>query len=153
MCYFLCILFWSIVWFSVIPQKWQTTIWGILIDCFWLYWHVFYRTMMLPLITICLSLLCDHHNHFTALFPGQPGWASARRELLDFMVQGKINRGRHTDHPAGCHSIRTKQCPPPSSTVTSLAYQLQHRDIHQKECTSGFWITGFNGQMVEVGTG
>ena len=28
-------------------------------------------------------------------------------------MQGKINRGRHTDHPAGCHSIRTNQCPPP----------------------------------------
>jgi len=41
-----------------------------------------------------------HHNHFTALFPGPPAkqrqWASARRELLDFMVQGKINGGRHT---------------------------------------------------------
>ena len=31
------------------------------------------------------------------------------------MVQGKINRGRHTDHPAGHHSIRTNQCPPPPS--------------------------------------
>jgi len=28
--------------------------------------------------------------------------------LLDFMVQGKINRGRHTDYPAGRHSIQTK---------------------------------------------
>jgi len=54
-----------------------------------------------------------HHSCFTALFPGPPGWAGARRELLDFMVQGKINRGRHTDHPAGCHSNRTNQCLPP----------------------------------------
>ena len=54
-----------------------------------------------------------HHNHFTALFLEPPGWAGARREFLDFMVQGKINRGRHTDHLAGCHSIRTNQCPPP----------------------------------------
>jgi len=28
-------------------------------------------------------------------------------------VQGEINRGRHTDHPAGRHSIQTNQCPPP----------------------------------------
>jgi len=35
-----------------------------------------------------------YHNRFTAL-PGPPGWAGARREHLDFMVQGKINRGRH----------------------------------------------------------
>jgi len=30
------------------------------------------------------------------------------------MVQGKINRGRHTDHPAGRHSIQTNQ---PTSTI------------------------------------
>ena len=61
-----------------------------------------------------------HHNHnrFTALFPGARGWAGARRELLDFMVQGKINRGRHTDHPDERHSIRTSnQCPPPPSPI------------------------------------
>jgi len=29
-------------------------------------------------------------TRFTALFPGPPGWASARRELLDFMVQGRL---------------------------------------------------------------
>jgi len=34
------------------------------------------------------------------------------------MVQGKINKGRHTDHPAGRHSIRTNQClPPPSPPI------------------------------------
>ena len=55
-----------------------------------------------------------HHNHFTALFLGPPGWAGARREL-DFMVQGEINRDRHTDHPAGRHFIRTNQCPPQPS--------------------------------------
>jgi len=32
-----------------------------------------------------------HHNRFMAPFPGPPGWAGARRKLLDFMVQGKIN--------------------------------------------------------------
>jgi len=25
-----------------------------------------------------------HHNRFTAILPGPPGWASAKRELLDF---------------------------------------------------------------------
>jgi len=58
-----------------------------------------------------------HQDRFTALFPGPPGWAGARREFLDFMVQGKIDRGRHTDHPAGRHSIRTNQCPPPPSLI------------------------------------
>jgi len=45
--------------------------------------------------------------------PGPPGWAGARRELLNFMVQGNTNRGRPTDHPSGRNSIRTNQCPPP----------------------------------------
>ena len=31
------------------------------------------------------------------------------------MVQREINRGRHIDHLAGCHSIRTNQCPHPPS--------------------------------------
>ena len=50
-----------------------------------------------------------------ALFLGPSGRAGARRELLDFMVQRKINKGRHTDHLAGRHYIRTNQCPPPPS--------------------------------------
>ena len=56
-----------------------------------------------------------HHNHFTAFFPGPPGSAGAGTELLDFTVQTKISRGRHTNHPARRHSIRTNQCPPPPS--------------------------------------
>ena len=63
-----------------------------------------------------LWTITPHHNRFMALFQGPPRWASARRELLNFMVQGKIKRGRHTDHPAGHHSIQTNQCPPPPST-------------------------------------
>jgi len=46
-----------------------------------------------------------HHNHFMALFPGPPGWAGARWELLEFMVQGKINRGRH--RPSGWVPLQT----------------------------------------------
>ena len=77
-----------------------------------------YNTWLKVLIFESLARLRSNipphtHNRFAALFPGSPGWASARRELLDFMVQGKINRGRHTDHPAGRHSIRTNQCLPP----------------------------------------
>ena len=54
---------------------------------------------------------------FYGTFPEPPWWAGARWELLVFMVQGKTNRGRHTDHPAGHHSIRTNQCPPPPSPI------------------------------------
>jgi len=72
-----------------------------------------------------------HHNHITALFPGPPRWAGARRELLDFMVQGKINKGRYTDHPAGRHSILTKQCPPPPSPM--LRWTVQ-KNLHLQQC-------------------
>ena len=75
-----------------------------------------------PPVVKCRDSL--HHNHFTALFLGPPGWAGARRELLDFMVQRKINRGRHTDHPAGHHSIRTNQCPPSKTAGVTYRYIL-----------------------------
>jgi len=68
----------------------------------------------LPITVVFRNLLLTkyHHpqpfyGHFNSRTTLRPGWAGARRELLDFMVQGKINRGRHTDHPAGRHSIRT----------------------------------------------
>jgi len=54
---------------------------------------------------------------FYGPFQGSPGWAGARRELLDLWCKGKLTGGRHTDHPAGRHSIRPKQCPPPSSPM------------------------------------
>jgi len=91
-------------------------------------------------VTVCDMRSC--HNHFTALFPGQPGWASARRELLDFMVQGKIKRGRHTVHPAGCHSIWTNQCPPPPSL--HIFYRLTALPAAQptasKRCDMRSWL-------------
>ena len=63
-----------------------------------------------------------HHIHFTALFLGPPGWAGARRGLLDFMAQWK--RGRHTDHPAGRHYIQTNQCPPPPSPIFFTSWMI-----------------------------
>jgi len=70
------------------------------------------------LIISIINMLFIHHTTttpqpFYGPIPGPPGWAGARREVVDFVVQGKINRGRHTDHPAGRHSIRTNQCLPP----------------------------------------
>jgi len=69
-----------------------------------------------------------HCNASTATvygpFSEPPRWAGARRELLDFMVQGKINTGRHTDHPAARHSIHTNQCPPIPSPIFYRPYAL-----------------------------
>ena len=50
-------------------------------------------------------------------FRDSPGEPVPEEKLLDFVVQGETNRGRLTDHLAGRHSIRTKQCPPPTSTI------------------------------------
>jgi len=57
------------------------------------------------------------YNHFTALFQDHPGEPVPEEKFGDFVVQGKINRGRYADHPAGCHSIWTEQCPPPPSPI------------------------------------
>jgi len=68
--------------------------------------------------TADLNIVIYHHpppQPFYGPFPESPGWAGVRRELLDFMVQEKINRDRHTNHLAGRHSIRTNQSPPAPS--------------------------------------
>ena len=88
---------------------------------------------------VCFEFIYHHnHNCFTTLFPGPPGCrAGARRELLDFMVQGKTNRGRHTDHLDGRHSIWTKHCPPPlSSTIKNTRRQSLPRHSVESILTS-----------------
>ena len=70
----------------------------------------------LMIFSSILSQTTTTPQPFYGPFFGTPGVAGARRELLDFMVQGQINRSRHTDHPVGHHSIRTNQCPPPPSS-------------------------------------
>jgi len=55
----------------------------------------------------------NHHSTpqpFYGPFSGTTGVSRCQKRTLDFMVQGKINRGRHADHPDG----RT-----PSGLVTS----------------------------------
>jgi len=54
------------------------------------------------------------------LFPGLPGWAGARRVLLDFVVQGKINRGRH--RPSSWVPLHPDQ-PVPTSTIPPIFYR------------------------------
>jgi len=62
------------------------------------------------------------------------------------MVQGKINRGRHSDNAAGRHSIRTKQCPPPPSPIFFTGQmpfllpnqQCQSTELHNNITTHKF---------------
>jgi len=55
-----------------------------------------------------------HHNRFMALFPGPPGKVVPEKNFWTLWCKGRLT-GRHIDHPAGHHSIRTNQCPPPPS--------------------------------------
>jgi len=53
--------------------------------------------------------------HFTALFPGPPRWANARRNLLlDFMVQGKITEADTPTIQLGATPSGLTSDPPPS---------------------------------------
>jgi len=47
-------------------------------------------------------------------FRDHPGEPVPEENLWILWCKGKLT-GRHTNHPAGCHSIRTNQCPPPPS--------------------------------------
>ena len=59
------------------------------------------------------SLTHTHTQPFFGPFFGTTGWAGARRELLDFMVQWKINRGRHW--PSGWAPLHLDQSVPTST--------------------------------------
>jgi len=91
-----------------------------------------------------------HHNRFTTRLPGPPRWAGARRELLDFMVQRKINTGRHTDHLAGRHSIRTKQCAPPPSP--HAYYRPDATLTHSQRCQINESIWWINDESAKLKT-
>jgi len=49
------------------------------------------------------------HNRFVALFQDYPGELVPEVSLLLDYGAREDNRDRHTDNPAGCHSIRTNQ--------------------------------------------
>jgi len=79
------------------------------------------------------------HNCFMALFTVYPGEPVPEEKLLDLNAQREINRGRHTDNPAGHHSIRTNQCPRPpypQSTVSkhrllTVDFEIEVRVLRQ----------------------
>jgi len=91
-------------------------------------------------------------------FKDYPGEPVPEKKLLDFMVQGKINRGRHTDHPAGRHSNRTNQCPPPPSLSPSNKEKKHKKTLKLSKCTDTTTIQRqafhrhYTGQPVLAGT-
>ena len=63
----------------------------------------FEQALISSMVCHCILTNTHTHNCCTALFPGATGWVGARSELLDFVVQGKINRGRHTIQLGATH--------------------------------------------------
>ena len=63
-----------------------------------------------------LSALTTHHNHFTALFRDHPGEPVPEENFWTLWCKGRLTEA-DTDQPAGRHSIRTNQCPPPPSPI------------------------------------
>ena len=58
------------------------------------------------------------HNHFTALFPGLPGWTGVRRNLLlDFMLQGGISEADTPTMRLGATTSGLISDPRPSSHI------------------------------------
>jgi len=60
-------------------------------------------------------------NHFTALFPGPPGLAGARRELLNFMVQGNVEHTGITFSSFINHKLYTKKHNAETCTLLKLS--------------------------------
>jgi len=65
-----------------------------------------------------------HHNRFTALFLGPPGWAGVRENFWTLWCKGRL-----TEEEAGRHSIQINQCPPPPppepNTTTKKYYNTK----------------------------
>jgi len=115
---------WSLLKGFLEPRtSWKSSISGLVSEPYIALWACLpdsYCTLLYTLTYVhaMFSVSHTHTQPFYGPFPGPSRWAGARRELLDFMVQGKINRDRHThtNHPVGRHSIRTNQCSPPPSS-------------------------------------
>ena len=67
------------------------------------------------LFTESVDITSPPPQPFYGPFSGTTRVSRCRKRTSGLYSAGKISRGRHTDHPAGYHSIRTNQCPPPPS--------------------------------------
>jgi len=79
---------------------------------------------LIEIIAVIDFLIACYHTTTTTIlrlfFPGPPRWAGARRELLDFMVQRKINRQTH--RPSGWVPLHLDK-PVPTSTIPPIFYR------------------------------
>ena len=147
-------------WYHPITRKFQNGhLWGMSFHyhqvsntcCCYYYCYYYCETavMFLTILTytsihIWIGFLWKTHTHTTVLqtffqdHSGEP----VPEENFGSMVQGKINRGRHTDYLAGRHSIRTNQCQPPPSPIFFTgrmpflpSSQQRRSTFYERHCT------------------
>ena len=77
------------------------------------------------------------HNHFTALFLDHPDEPVPEENFWALWRKGRLTEAdRHTNHLAGRHSIRTKQCPPPPSPIFYRPDALPAAVLPNQQCQS-----------------
>jgi len=82
-------------------------------------WHLSSISLVyLQLLQATFTHNTHTNNHFTALIPGLPGWAGARRNhLLDSMVEGEISEADTLTIRLGATPSGLISNPPPSSPI------------------------------------
>jgi len=75
---------------------------------------------------------CNHHNHFTAFFWDHPGEPVPEENFWTLWCKRRLTEA-DTDHPAGCHSIRTNQWPPPPNSLLINTVPAKHSSIPKKQ--------------------
>jgi len=74
-----------------------------------------YNSPPLNLETIEYHIISSTTNVLRPFFRDHPGELVPEENVWTLWCKGRKNRGRHTDHPAGHHSIQTNQCTLPPS--------------------------------------
>jgi len=70
-------------------------------------------------------LILQYHHHTTTVlqpfFWDHPGEPVPEENFWTLWCKGRLTQ-EDTDHPVGCHSIQTQQCPPPLSPNPSVGW-------------------------------
>jgi len=80
------------------------------------------------------SFIMNYHHHTTTILPLRPFFQDHSGDPVteENLVQGKINRGRHTNHPDGHHSIVTSahlhHSPNELTTEQIISSQLNNKN-------------------------
>ena len=115
---------WSLLKGFLEPRtSWKSSISGLVSEPYIALWACLpdsYCTLLYTLTYVHAMFSVSHtHTHTTVLRPFSGTIQVSRCQKRTSGLHGarEDHGGRHTDHLAGHHSIRTNQCPPPPSPV------------------------------------